>query len=111
MLCVSGRQVPFTAPEADSSIAAAPHCISFGEHSLVHMLPSEFTATLPGRRPPRTQAVVSYDRKHWARTDTDYDEKSGHLVIKHTPKYVRIHVLRSALRCSSTTFEKQAAHY
>jgi Cytosolic carboxypeptidase N-terminal domain len=37
------------------------------------------------------QAVVSYDRKHWARTDTEYDEKSGHLVIKHTAKYVRMH--------------------
>lgn len=35
------------------------------------------------------QAVVSYDRKHWARTDTEYDEQSGTLVIKHTPKYVR----------------------
>jgi hypothetical protein len=38
------------------------------------------------------QAVVSYDRKHWARTDTEYDEKSGHLVIKHTAKYVRTHL-------------------
>ena len=39
-----------------------------------------------------TQAVVSYDRKHWTRTDTEYDEKSGHLVIKHTAKYVRSHL-------------------
>lgn len=37
---------------------------------------------------PALQAVVSYDRKHWTRTDTEYDEKDGTLVIKHTPKYV-----------------------
>lgn len=35
------------------------------------------------------QAVVSYDRKHWTRTETEYDERSGNLIIKHTPKYVR----------------------
>ncbi len=35
------------------------------------------------------KAVVSYDRKHWTRTETEYDERSGNLIIKHTPKYVR----------------------
>jgi hypothetical protein len=52
---------------------------------------------------------VSYDRKHWARTDTDYDEMTGHLIIKHTPKYVRIPTLFAAyqgrvlLSCNSLT--------
>jgi murein tripeptide amidase MpaA len=41
---------------------------------------------------PGYKAVVSYDRKHWARTETEYDEKSGHLVIKHTAKYDAMYV-------------------
>lgn len=41
------------------------------------------------RDPLGLQAVVSYDRKHWTRTETEYDEQSGNLIIKHTPRYVR----------------------
>lgn len=32
------------------------------------------------------QAVVSYDRRYWFRTQTEYDVTSGALVINHTPK-------------------------
>lgn len=37
---------------------------------------------------PSFQACASYDRKHWFRVPTKFDEEKGDLVIEHEPEKV-----------------------